>query len=250
MKNFDAENKMFEGREVVVKALVGSHNYNLNTPNSDRDYKLFVTPTFDDLYNNVRFSTGEQSDKMDYTVHDVRALPELVWKANVNFVEVLFSKDVYFHPALAWAFDHAEELAGMNLPKFFTACMGMSNEKMRTLHKGTATTQALVNQFGYDTKQACHALRLLYVAERLSSGMTMAEALWFSNKDEMRTTLLKMKASKFSEAEAVSMVRNWHDTKGSQVREWFSGKVENEDLKDEFEQNVKDFVWMSVMSQT
>lgn len=42
-------------RIVVLKALVGSHNYNLNTESSDKDYKYFVLPTLDDLYNGTIF---------------------------------------------------------------------------------------------------------------------------------------------------------------------------------------------------
>ena len=34
----------FGGRTVAFKSLVGSHNYNLNTPESDKDYKVFVLP--------------------------------------------------------------------------------------------------------------------------------------------------------------------------------------------------------------
>ena len=83
----------FGGRQVVLKALTGSHNYNLNTPDSDKDYKFFVTPTFDDLYSGNRFSNGKQSDEMDYTVHDIRQLSHLLWKSNPNFIEVLFSQE-------------------------------------------------------------------------------------------------------------------------------------------------------------
>ena len=43
-------------RETVFKALVGSHNYNLADKNSDKDYKVFVLPTFEDLYNGVQYS--------------------------------------------------------------------------------------------------------------------------------------------------------------------------------------------------
>ena len=59
-------------RIVVMKALVGSRNYNLNTESSDRDYKYFVLPSFDDLYNGVLFSTGRETPLVDYTIHDVR----------------------------------------------------------------------------------------------------------------------------------------------------------------------------------
>ena len=40
-------------RKFAFKSLVGSHNYNLNIETSDKDYKVFVFPTFDDLYFNI-----------------------------------------------------------------------------------------------------------------------------------------------------------------------------------------------------
>ena len=40
----------YADRQWLIKALVGSHNYNLNTETSDKDYKVFVLPTFNELY--------------------------------------------------------------------------------------------------------------------------------------------------------------------------------------------------------
>lgn len=82
----------FGGRKVVFKALVGSHNYNLNTLESDKDYKVFVLPTFDDLYFNNSFSKSCIGETEDFDVHDIRKCSSLWYKANVNFLEVLFSE--------------------------------------------------------------------------------------------------------------------------------------------------------------
>ena len=40
--NFELEKAKRTHRDIVFKVLTGSHNYNLNTPKSDRDYKYFV----------------------------------------------------------------------------------------------------------------------------------------------------------------------------------------------------------------
>ena len=34
----------------VARVLYGSQNYGLDTPESDRDYKVLMCPEFDDLY--------------------------------------------------------------------------------------------------------------------------------------------------------------------------------------------------------
>lgn len=46
-----------------MKAIVGSHNYNLNTDTSDKDYKYFVLPTFDELYCGKFFSRAKQLEQ-------------------------------------------------------------------------------------------------------------------------------------------------------------------------------------------
>ena len=68
---------------ICLKALVGSHNYNLNTPSSDKDYKYFVYPTWDDLYDGKKYHKEVVTETEDYTVHDIRQLPMLIWKANL-----------------------------------------------------------------------------------------------------------------------------------------------------------------------
>lgn len=84
----------FGGRKEIFRALVGSHNYNMNTPESDKDYKIFVAPTFNDLYFNKSYSNFIIGETEDYDIHDVRKLSNLLWKSNVNFMEVLFSEDI------------------------------------------------------------------------------------------------------------------------------------------------------------
>lgn len=156
--------KTFDNRIVMLQALVGSHNYNLNTESSDKDYKAFVAPTFDDLYSGNKHSNQIITETEDYSVHDIRKLPELLFKANINFMEVLASDKIYLGNV------HMAELEGlkdhifrMNLPQFYKACHGMFRQKMGLLRKGTEGTQHLVDEFGYDTKQALHAYRSIRV---------------------------------------------------------------------------------------
>lgn len=167
--------QLFEGRKTAFKALVGSHNYNLNDETSDKDYKYFVLPTFDDLYENKMYSLPSQvSAEMDFDVHDVRKIPNLFYKSNINFVEVLYSTEIqanymgldYVPQQINQIFAMKDKIARMNIPYFFHACMGMHFRKMSALNKGTKGTQHLISMFGYDTKQALHSYRLLDFLER------------------------------------------------------------------------------------
>lgn len=212
---------LFGGRKIMVSAVVGSHNYNLNTPSSDVDWKYFVAPTFDDLYQGAVFSDASQSETKDYSAHDIRQLSNLIWKANPAFVEVLYSRNITHDPILGGVFKSRDVFATMNMPAFLNSAYGMHQQKMRELHKGTAKTDVLIERFGYDTKQALHALRLLYVLSKFVETRDMGKALWFEDSDPVRDTLLDLKAGIFSEVEFLSMVRDWHLKNWANVQKVF-----------------------------
>jgi len=166
----------FGGRKEIFRALVGSHNYNLNTETSDKDYKVFVAPTFDDLYFNNQFSKSYIGQVEDFDVHDIRKTSSLWWKANVNFLEVLFSEESSINlklnadskSCLTTIFRHRDEIAKMNLPYLYDACIGMHIIKKKQVDKGTEGTQYLLEKYGYDTKQAMHSLRILDFLHRFA----------------------------------------------------------------------------------
>jgi predicted nucleotidyltransferase len=236
-------------RKVAIKALVGSHNYNLNTANSDEDYKYFVFPTFDDLYTGKMFSTSVQSETLDYDCHDIRQFANLIWKANINFVEVLYSCNIRFVPALAPIFCNRDMFSLMNPFTFYNATYGMHLMKMKELHKGTAKTDALVEKFGYDTKQACHALRCLYVLDRVASGMSMGEALWFEDGSHDRDILMHIKNSEYTEDEFIPFVTGWHSHRANHVKEWFASQETNEGAKDILDAVVRDEIKRELIHQ-
>ena len=233
----------YENREVVLKALVGSHNYNLNTPESDKDFKYFVTPTFEDLYTGKMFSTAKQTDTLDYDVHDIRQLSNLLWKANINFIEVLFSTNYeYLNPDLEFLVIKREKFASMNLPAFYNATMGMHRQKMGELFKGTEKTKCLVEEFGFDTKQACHALRCLFVLEKYNfNGGLMGNALWFSNDGIRREYLLDVKAGKWS-LETFKEVVSAYDEKIEIWKSWYYAVSPDVELKEELDDKIMRFV--------
>ena len=239
---------VFGDRTTIVSALVGSHNYNLNTEKSDRDYKFFVTPSFNDLYTGTRFSTAVTSERVDYTCHDVRSLVDLLWKANVNFVEVLFSKELVYEPSMEWLFNKPdrEKYAQMNLPYFLDACMGMHFQKMGNLFKGTETTKPLVERYGYDTKEACHALRMLYTLEKLSKTGNMANALWFETGSLMHANLMNVKNGDYSLVSFQLLVEVWMENERKNVEDFFRGKTPDGETKGRLDAELKELVRKSL----
>lgn len=197
----------YEGRKVLFKTLVGSHNYNLNNPESDKDYKVFVCPTFDDLFFRKQFSSSSVGEE-DYSVHDIRQASELWWKSNVNFLEVLFSTELEINQdlkketvvLLLKIFAMGEELARMNLPFLYDACVGMFYNKKKLVEKGTSETQHLIEKYGYDTKQASHSIRILDFLRRYrSNGFSdFKKAIRYEDNDEVRILILDLRNGKYT----------------------------------------------------
>jgi predicted nucleotidyltransferase len=230
----------FGNRAVCIKSLVGSWASNLQTPTSDKDWKYFVIPTFDDLYTGKMFSSANVSDTLDYDCHDIRQLGNLLWKSNINFIITLFSPEYTCNPDLQWIFNRADVYASMNLPAFYNATMGMHFEKMKKLLQPTSNTQVLMDKFGYDTKQACHAMRCLLVLKRVSCGMSMRNALWFNGND--REFLISIKGGKWSHDDFKKYVFDWREEHKDAIKAWFSNQIVHEELSQELNQGIKTFI--------
>lgn len=72
----------------------GSQNYRLNGPDSDKDYKVFLCPDFNDLYNNRKVEKNDLPafyDPEHYSPMDVRVFAKNVIAGNINCAEYLFS---------------------------------------------------------------------------------------------------------------------------------------------------------------
>lgn len=206
-------------RKILFQALVGSHNYDLNDEQSDVDYKIFTLPTFDDLYSGNLYSKSEIGITADYDMHDVRKLTQLLWKSNINFVEVLFSKEILInkeelHPeslrVLNILFDMRESLARMNLPYLYNACVGMHYSKMKNLYTGTSGTKHLVEEFGWDTKQGLHSYRVLDFLSRYADNdfQDFQQAICYSDSPESQTLLMNIKHGAISIDEFLKLVEN------------------------------------------
>ena len=84
--------------KVVGTVLYGSQNYLLSTPESDRDYKIIVTPNFDELYLKRDLNGAalpfSHLDPEHYSCMDVRTFANNLAKGNPNAIEMLFSTEI------------------------------------------------------------------------------------------------------------------------------------------------------------
>lgn len=239
---------MFNDRKVVFKALVGSHNYNLNDESSDKDLKYFVLPTFDDLYGGTKFSASKVGTEEDYDVHDIRKLTDLFWKANVNFLEVLYSNDIQV------AFDGSgslrelndifairDSIVTMNLPYLYSACKGMFHEKMKRIQSPTSGTQELMDKYGYDTKQALHAFRILdFIVRFHEFNWDFKEAMTYN--DTERSKMLMIKHGHFTLDAFKSLVYDAYNDVFLGLEDTYKSKAPNLEVKATLEDLVKSMV--------
>lgn len=241
------ELREFQGRPVLLVAKVGSANYNLHDETSDQDFKVYVLPSFDDLYTGKRFVKSVVGDELDYTVHDVRDLAHQLKKSNVNFVEVLFSTDLTVREdSLQELVDMREEVARMNLPYFYDACFGMLHNKLKVFEKGTGSSNSFVEQYGYDTKAFMSMYRMMdFLLRYESNGFTsFAEA--FSYTEEERTFMLSLKHGHYSKEEATELVRQMREKVESKKPVYRSHTYQQE-TEEKMESLLKKLVYEKVM---
>lgn len=159
------------GRKIVFLFVQGSQNYNLETESSDIDCKAFCLPSFEDFYYNKEYSTTLEGEYGQTTVHDIRMLVDLLTKMNPTYVEMFFSKYLYFpHPELKKAlFSAVPEFKGFrsfynNLfrlykYRFLQSMIGTFAKKLKELENPTPAREEVVKKYGYDVKSASHAIR-------------------------------------------------------------------------------------------
>jgi predicted nucleotidyltransferase len=243
-------------RKVLFQAVVGSHNYNLNTPESDIDYKIFVCPTFDDLYHNNQFSASKLTDAADYDVHDIRKLDSLWWKSNINFIEVLYSQKVKINEELSeptkrilqGIFNLKSEIVTMNLPYLYDACVGMHHNKMKLIDKGTEGTQHLVDKFGIDTKQCLHAYRVLDFLRRFADTdfRDFQKAIWHEDDSVKKWLFLKIKNGEISREDFVYMSALLLEEIKECYKDIYKSQQPNEKLRSDLVGAIKDIVLLEL----
>lgn len=220
---------------ICLQALTGSHNYNLNTKESDYDFKYFTYPTFDDLYNNYNYTSSSTSSTVDYTIHDIRKFPELFKRFNLNFIEILFSKYIKYDEKLSFIIDSREDIILNSIinGNIRECCLGNFNSKLKLLYKGTASTKILVDKFGYDCKQALHAYRFLDFYIRFCAELEKCE----SPKD---CSLSKIFISAFKYNDKNEIEKMINIKRGKYTIEEYSKLVDNK--KYEFELIDKEYI--------
>lgn len=230
----------------VFKAVVGSVNYNLTTPTSDVDKKLFMFPTFEEMYKGNQKSKVKTSDTEDVEVHDIRKLPQMLWKSNVNFIEVLFSQHLSTYPYTWGAYGLMEELesrrediARMNLPYLFDACFGMFLRKKKDFDRDKIfTLPDEIDKARAGLKHAHSAIRIADFIDRYrrNSFDDFGGAIRYRDSEPMRDILMQLKLGTFSGSPAGLIEQSEARMKANE--QYYKDKAKDEELNEWLQKEV------------
>ena len=117
----------------IARMLYGSQNYNLDTPESDKDYKVIEFPDAEDLFY-VKTLNRQLSE--NESVWDVRNFLKYLMKANPNALELLFSveqeyEDESFKELLDYIRPRIGSVIRLHWEEFGKATLGIAWESTR-----------------------------------------------------------------------------------------------------------------------
>lgn len=149
---------------IFYKCLYGSQNYHLDNKNSDIDIKILTIPTLDDLIKEKKTSKTIEIDTGQADVKDIRKMFEQIFKCNPSYIEVLLNKYVEVNPDYQKEYDELislrDRMLRYNLTSLYKATLGTIFNKERYVFNIYPTTEANIDKYGYDGKNASHILRL------------------------------------------------------------------------------------------
>lgn len=197
------------GRTIIFKALVGSRNYNTNLPTSDKDYKIYVLPTLEDLYDGVKYVKAYKDEKNNEegTIYDIRLLPDHFNKPSINFLEILFSKSFdindKLNPRILYdiktILEMKYDIVKIDLPRLYHVC----HSTIMTNYQHFIKTK--------NPKDACSVIRnadFLYTFSDNYNFHYFDEAMKYKNGSMFRDILLDIKSDNIKYDTLLQMVKS------------------------------------------
>lgn len=171
------------GYEVVCVCLQGSQNYGLDEYSdeyqSDIDTKAIVLPPLEDFIAAAPpASTVVIMDNNEHAeVKDIRVMFEMFKKANISYIELLFTEfkiiNPEWEPYIRDLFDNRASIAAYHRNQFLRCIAGMAMEKRKALCHPYPNLIEKIEKYGYDGKQLHHCVRLYNFIERFVNGESL-----------------------------------------------------------------------------
>lgn len=115
-----------------MRFLIGSQNFGLDLPNSDKDYFRFIYPELKDLCNPIPRNREIKEEDSLTKIIDIRSIPSLFFKSNLDTLQLLYSKEVINGGELEKYFrEYEQELSTINLPRLYKSVMGSAMNRFK-----------------------------------------------------------------------------------------------------------------------
>lgn len=224
--------------KIIFTSLVGSHNYNLNTEQSDEDYKSIVIPTMEQIFSNKLANKSVTSKYRDESSVDIRTFRKELLTSSPNSIEMLFSQSMDYpegSKTIDTLLSLREEIAGMNKHKLFDAYMGMAkgdkNKLEKPVHEGSSA-KPYYDEHGYNTKVLVNIIRGYSTIIRYAQGgfSNYADAIFVDKK--LRDAMLFAKHGGFTLGHAKVMIEGLESQAKTFAKEYNSFEF-NEELSNE-----------------
>jgi DNA integrity scanning protein DisA with diadenylate cyclase activity len=248
-------------RKELFRALFGSDNYDLSMkaneklkiPASDKDYKVFLVPSFDDLYTKKEYSFDEITETVDLVYSDIRKLERV--STNLNWLEIFFSKEIIYNPTLSirerqllnLIFNMRHDIVRMNLAYFFDSCMGMHIERVKRLHKYSASCLYMKDLYGYNIKEALHAYRVPDTAIRFADGGFKDLGAALRYEGESKDFMMKIRHGEISEEVMIKTLDGIKNYANEKYQEAYHAFAKNEEVEVKLKAIIYELVKINVV---
>lgn len=235
----------YNKNQIVCIALQGSQNYGLQTPGSDIDTKLILTPSLNDLiFNRKPVSTTHIRDNNEHTDwKDIRLMFQVFRKQNLNAIEILFSPWIItnknYLPEWHKLVDNRELVARYNPIAAIKTMHGMAMEEYHGMEHPFPSKLAILEKWGYDPKRLQHLCRVEEFMERYINGEKYQDCL-HSNKAsyliDIKTGLYNLEEARVEANRALSHIEELCEYGKKYLRE--KPLQEAEDLLNEVQEKI------------
>jgi predicted nucleotidyltransferase len=163
---------------VILEAHAGSTVYGTAIEDSDIDLRGLAVPPPRFFLGMEAFEQSEQKDP-DRTIYGIRKWFRLAEQGNPNILELLWTPRNHY---TVWTdegarlVEHRDLFLGKHIKPRYIGYARSQLHRMKKLNKGANTNPkrvALVNRWGFDTKNAMHLVRLLRMGLEILTEQTL-----------------------------------------------------------------------------
>ena len=191
---------------LLFKSVIGAENYNLKKEDEKPYYKIFVNPSFDDLYTNKTISDRNSlslNEDKSYSYDDIRVLAKSLVKPNIYFIEALYSGSITINENLDTKskdlinklLENKDIISKINLSHLYDSCIGIFKSRYTKALKNLSN-----NIYGYNTEEAFECWRILDFLRAYadSNFNNFKGALWYEESNNKRKFLIDLRNGLFS----------------------------------------------------